>query len=524
MARPCDNLGMVDIRDLELSLWRAACRHADAALSLPALAASIDGHVPLEGMWLYTLEGSRCVRAGHWSRARAEAGPRQIEAQEIPRVERFARSASIEVLQEGPPARGPLPLLARALGPGAVVCGGLALDGRPEGLVAWRLASGDDPDPQATSLLAAALGPLAAGVDASRRFHELESLRRAAEAERQSALRRLGRESLSDRIIGAGTGLKLLLERVDLVARSDVPVLILGETGSGKEVVARTIHERSDRHDGPFIRVNCGAIPPDLIDSQLFGHERGAFTGATERRQGWFERAHGGTLFLDEVGDLLPAVQVRLLRVIQEGSLERVGGQETVTVDCRIVAATHRDLPHMVQEGTFREDLWYRLAVFPLLLPPLRERKDDLRELAQHFADRAAVRFGLPPVVVAAHDVELLCAYDWPGNVRELAAVIDRAALLGQGRRLTIEPAMGGAPRTRPGSPPPAPEPDGASFPSLDQAVRHHIEAALVRSGGRIEGAGGAAQLLGENPHTLRSRMRRLGLDWGRFRRSRASS
>lgn len=510
---------MTDIRDLQLALWREACRHADAAQSLPALAASICGQVPIEAMWLYGLEGTRCVRTGHWSRMRADAGPRQIEAQEIPRVERFARGMCIEVLDEGPPTRGPLPLLARSLGPGAVVCGGLALDGRPEGLVAWRLTTGDEPGARVLTLLGAALEPLAAALETWRRFHELESLRRSAEAERQSALRRLGRESLSDPIIGAGTGLKLLLERVDIVARSDVPVLILGETGSGKEVVARTIHERSERHDGPFIRVNCGAIPPDLIDSQLFGHERGAFTGATERRQGWFERAHTGTLFLDEVGDLPPAVQVRLLRVIQEGSLERVGGQETVTVDCRIVAATHRDLPHMVQEGTFREDLWYRLAVFPLLLPPLRERKEDLRELAQHFADRAAVRFGLPTVEVTAQDAELLRAYDWPGNVRELAAVIDRAALLGQGRRLTIEPAMGVTPRLRENTPLPPLGRVGADFQTLEEAVRQHIEAALVQSKGRIEGIGGAAELLAENPHTLRSRMRRLGLDWSRFRR-----
>ena len=187
------------------------------------------------------------------------------------------------------------------------------------------------------------------------------------------------------------------MERVELVSKSDVPVLIFGETGSGKEVVARAIHNRSPRAKRPFIRVNCGAIPHELIDSQLFGHEKGAFTGATETRQGWFERADGGTLLLDELGELPLAAQVRLLRILQDGWLDRVGGQRPISVDVRIVAATHRDLPAMVAAGQFREDLWYRLAVFPIVLPPLRERREDIPELARHFAQRAATRFGLYP-------------------------------------------------------------------------------------------------------------------------------
>ena len=220
-------------------------------------------------------------------------------------------------------------------------------------------------------------------------------------------------------------------------------MLIFGETGTGKELIARAIHNRSSRSSGPFDRVNCGAIPPELIDSQLFGHERGAFTGAVEARRGWFERADGGTLFLDEIGELPPAAQVRMLRILQDGWMERVGAEKSINVDVRIVAATHADLASMVAEGDFREDLWYRIAVFPIVLPPLRERREDIPKLAVHFAERAATRFGLAPVAPKPEDFGMLTAYSWPGNVRELAAVIDRAAILGDGKRLDVATALG---------------------------------------------------------------------------------
>src|SRR3990172_1207138 len=244
------------------------------------------------------------------------------------------------------------------------------------------------------------------------------------------------------------------MQRVDMVSRSDVPVLILGETGTGKELVARAIHNRSERHSGPFLRVNCGAIPRELIDSQLFGHEKGSFTGASETRQGWFERADLGTLFLDEIGELPLDAQVRFLRVLQDGFVERVGGAKPIRVNVRVVAATHRDLAGMVRENAFREDLWYRIAVFPILLPPLRERTGDIPELARHFAERAAVRFGLSPVMPSEADIQLLTTYDWPGNIRELGTVIDRAAILGNGRALELAAALGIATPQRPIRPP----------------------------------------------------------------------
>jgi hydrogenase-4 transcriptional activator len=312
------------------------------------------------------------------------------------------------------------------------------------------------------------------------------------------------------------------MDRVSLVTRSDVPVLLLGETGSGKEVIARSIHERSSRARGPFLRVNCGAIPPELIDAELFGHEKGSFTGATATRRGWFERADEGTLFLDEIGELPLAAQVRLLRVLQDGSFERVGGEHSVKVDVRMIAATHRDLAGMVQHGTFREDLWYRVAVFPIVLPPLRERYEDIPLLAEHFARRAAVRFGLKLQLPTSEDCALLASYPWPGNVRELSAVIDRAALLGDGERLEVARALGVGSGI-PASPTPTNLLHATATTStppilpLDEAMTRHIEQALAVTQGRVEGPHGVATLLKINPHTLRARMRKLGINWARF-------
>ncbi len=329
----------------------------------------------------------------------------------------------------------------------------------------------------------------------------------------------------TETIVGADGGLRPVLERVRMVAATDVPVLILGETGSGKEVIARAIHQGSPRTGQAFVRVNCGALPPDLIDTELFGHERGAFTGAAAARRGWFEQADRGTLFLDEIGELPLAAQVRLLRVLQDGTLNRIGSETPLHVNVRVVAATHRDLPSMVLAGRFREDLWYRLATFPVLLPPLRERKADFADLAAHFARRAAHRFGFPVVQPTGTDVALLSAYDWPGNVREFAAVIDRALLLGEGRSLDVATALG-APRVQALQPvaagmPPSPVPAvGATgtLVTLDEAMRSHIARALEMTHGRLEGRHGAALLLGINPHTLRARMRKLGLDPAQFR------
>ena len=323
----------------------------------------------------------------------------------------------------------------------------------------------------------------------------------------------------AEKVIGEDSGLVTVIQRVGMVARSNAPVLLFGETGTGKEVVARLVHQQSGFRHGPFHRVNCGAIPPELIDSELFGHEKGAFTGALSQRQGWFEQADGGTLFLDEIGELSLAAQVRLLRVVQDSEVVRVGGERAVRVKIRLVAATHRDLPEMVEAKTFRDDLYYRLAVFPIVIPPLRDRLGDIRAFAEYFARRASDRFGLRAVAPSDEDVRMLAEYRWPGNVREMSAVIDRAVLLGQGRTLEVSAALGRTvpPRRTPNAP-------GAvrALPvviaPLDEAIRLHIEAALAETQGRVEGKDGAAHLLRVNPHTLRARMRKLGIRWATFR------
>lgn len=369
------------------------------------------------------------------------------------------------------------------------------------------------------------LEPFTIAVENDARLREITKLREAAEADKKTLLAKLSRKEIGDFIVGENSGLQSVMERVDLVAISDIPVLIFGETGTGKELISRTIHNKSRRVDGPFIRVNCGAIPSELIDSQLFGHERGAFTGAVETRKGWFERADGGTLFLDEVGEMPLEAQVRLLRILQDGWLERVGGKHPIKVDVRIILATHRDLTSMVAQGKFREDLWYRISTFPMFLPPLRERLQDLKMLTEHFAERSAIRFSLPVIMPTESDIELLSTYNWPGNIRELGTVIDRAVLLGNGHCLEIAKSLGWTDSF--GKTPAREAQSGQISPvsnnlpkslALDEIIKNHIEFILKKTRGKIEGRKGAAALLEVNPHTLRARMRKLAIDWARFR------
>ena len=322
----------------------------------------------------------------------------------------------------------------------------------------------------------------------------------------------------SEDIIAVADCMQRLLRDVDTFADCEHSVLIIGETGVGKERIAERLHERNNRYgQGPFVVVNCGAIPDGLFESLFFGHAKGSFTGAVNAHKGYLEQANGGTLFLDEVGELSLAAQVRLLRVVQDGEVVRVGGERAVRVNVRLVAATHRDLPAMVETQAFREDLYYRLSVFPIVIPPLRDRPGDIRAFADYFAERAANRFGLRAVPVSDADVELLAGYHWPGNVREMTAVIDRAVLLGQGRTLNIAAALGQRAGADAAAPAPAPKAAGAVEP-LDDVIKRHIEAALDAARGRIEGASGAARMLRVNPHTLRARMRKLKIDWATYR------
>jgi transcriptional regulator with GAF, ATPase, and Fis domain len=317
-----------------------------------------------------------------------------------------------------------------------------------------------------------------------------------------------------NQIIGADFGLSMVMQMVEQVAPLDSPVLLLGETGTGKEVIANAIHNSSQRKDGPFIKVNCGAIPETLMDSELFGHEKGAFTGAISQKRGRFERADKGTIFLDEIGELPAQAQVRLLHVLQRKEIERVGGTNSMPVDIRVISATHRNLQAMVASGQFREDLWFRLNVFPIVIPPLRQRKNDIPSLVHHFIQRKSMELKLKEEPKLTSDaIERLTAYDWPGNVRELENTIERALI----QHRAGAPLSFGAllPRVAPGKLSPGQSQD-EPLASLDEMNARFIRRALEQAGGKIYGPGGAAQILGINPSTLRKRMNKLGIPFGR--------
>jgi transcriptional regulator with GAF, ATPase, and Fis domain len=308
-------------------------------------------------------------------------------------------------------------------------------------------------------------------------------------------------------IVGKSPAIARVLEKIEQVAGTDSTVLIRGETGTGKELLARAIHRGSARRDQPLIAVNCGAIASGLVESELFGHEKGAFTGAVARKLGKFELADGGTLFLDEIGDLSLELQVKLLRVLQGGEIMRVGGNEAIRVDVRIVAATHRDLTAMVQRGDFRQDLYYRLNVFPILVPALRERKEDIPLLASHFTALYAARLGKHVDVIPPDVLEQLCRFAWPGNIRELANVIERSIIVSAGSSLQLAEWATGA------HVPVAPAGQAvASTPQLIEVERQHILATLERSRWKVSGPGGAAEALGLKPTTLEARMKKLGI------------
>ena len=310
-------------------------------------------------------------------------------------------------------------------------------------------------------------------------------------------------------IVGTSAALQIVLKQVELVADTDATVLITGESGTGKELVARAIHERSRRRKGPLVRVNCAAIPESLFESELFGHVRGAFTGALNDRPGRFEAAQGGTLMLDEIGEVPLAMQPKLLRVLQEKEFERVGETRPRKIDVRIVAATNRDLAAEVEAGRFRADLFYRLDVFPIESPPLRERREDIPLLADHFIQARARRLHREPPLLSEAGLRTLMMRDWPGNIRELENVIERAIILARDGQLRFEPGPTAATLRAPSASSPLPS---LSRAAMEKHQRDVIVAALERSGGRVAGPRGAAELLGMKASTLFSRMSVLGL------------
>jgi hydrogenase-4 transcriptional activator len=516
-------------------VWREVGSNLELEDALPRIHAVLAGRMPLRALLVreLVLSPPHLVTTASDSVSGARAAVRSdLDAERLERLVTWCGRRIAERARRGD--GGWLSETAIPAGEdGEAIVGPVSSESGPAGVAVWIAEPGRLFTREHVALAEALLAPLAAAFANGRRVRQMERAKQAMEADKDALLSRLARGDIADTVVGSNVGLRGVMERAEQVAPTDAPVLILGETGTGKEVIARTIHARSRRAKGPMFRVNCGAIPGELVDSELFGHERGSFTGAVASRKGWFERDDGGALYLDEIGDLPAAAQVRLLRVLQDGALERVGGQHAITVDVRVVAATNADLRLMVAEGRFREDLWYRISVFPIRLPPLRERLEDIPDLAAHFAWRAGKRLGGTPLVPSAEDVRLLVGYPWPGNVRELAAVIERAAIIGDGKRLDIPAALGrGAPDPAPderaqpdhgaaepaiGAAPPA-SAEPAPLRTLDEVVAAHIEEALARSRGRVEGPNGAAAALGVNPNTLRARMRKLRVDWRKFR------
>jgi len=340
-------------------------------------------------------------------------------------------------------------------------------------------------------------------LDLKKAYQEIGALKDQLEAENTYYREKIQAVEGSSELIGQSDPMKYLHFRIRQVAPSETTVLIQGETGTGKELVAEAIHALGPRKERPLVKVNCAALPPGLAESELFGHEKGAFTGAQSLRKGRFELADGATLFLDEVGELSPDVQAKLLRVLQDGQFQRVGGTRTLQADVRVVAATNRDLAKEVAKGRFREDLWYRLNVFPITVPPLRHRKDDIPMLAKAFLERFCHKLGRAPLDLPQSVIQALQAYAWPGNVRELQNVLEQAVLVSDGTHLRLADSL----RSQ-AAPALGPE----AFETLVDLERSHTLKVLEATNWKLEGRGGAAEILGLKPSTLRSRMIKLAI------------
>jgi transcriptional regulator with GAF, ATPase, and Fis domain len=346
-----------------------------------------------------------------------------------------------------------------------------------------------------------------------RAFEEIRALKDRLVDENLALKEEIDRSSMFEEVIGASPRLQAILRLVSQVAPTDSTVLVSGETGTGKELIARAVHKSSLRSGRPFVSVNCAAVPQALIGSELFGHEKGAFTGATQRRLGRFELAQGGTIFLDEVGELPGETQVALLRVLQERAFERVGGNQSIRADVRVIAATNRDLPAAIRAGTFRNDLYYRLNVFPLHIAPLRERKEDIPLLLEYFVDRFGRKLGKRFRDIPRKAVALLESYSWPGNIRELQNVIERSIIVSEEESFSVDErwlAETSLPLRHADAGPLAPTPE--------TDVKEMIEAALTATRGQVSGSAGAAAKLGIPPSTLESKIRSLRIDKSRFR------
>ncbi len=392
----------------------------------------------------------------------------------------------------------------------------LAIEEEKLGVIAFYARGKDRYTKEHARLIRLVHNPFAMTMSNAVKHQEILRLKDQLVDDNQFLNQQLHRKS-GDKIIGNEFGLKYVMEMVKQIAPQTSQVLLLGETGTGKEVIANAIHYSSPRAGNPFIKVNCGAIPDNLIDSELFGHEKGAFTGAFNQKRGRFERASTGTLFLDEIGELPLEVQARLLRVLEHKEIERLGGSHPIPVDIRVIAATHRDLPKLVREGKFREDLWYRLNVFPILIPPLRERRSDIPALTHYFLEKKTREMNFPrQPVLAPGAMERLKNYPWPGNVRELENLVERTII----RNMTavpekplefkeVEPDLSSNHALQ--------NPDALKGPYLlDEVISAHIRKVLGMTGGKVQGKDGASEILGIHPNTLRNKMDKLKIPYGR--------
>lgn len=523
---------------LDNKLWQQVARHLDLAASCDGMATILAEFMPLSLLLVRRVEQypSRLVTiAVGVPGTEGAAGPERPQAGQegslvgsptgpaaswhLPvrtELNGLAQRALDRFFEGGQPVLVPSgqdPAQAEVLMPPGFDAVGMAapltLQGEAVGVLAAIAPAGTALAPAHLGVLSAAAEPMAVAFENDQRQRELQRAHQVLEAERALLLERLQRQNLSDVVVGQGGGLRMVLERVAEAAPTNAPILVRGEYGTGKGVLASEIHRRSRRAQGPLVRLNASAFPVEQLEAELFGVSGG---------EGRLARADGGTLYIDQVHQLPLLQQTRLLRVLEDGVFEQGASQRTV--DVRIVAATDQDLEVAVAEGAFSEDLWYRLSVVPMRLPSLRDRLEDLPALANHFAQHAGRRISGVPLRLSDEELELLRRYDWPGNLRELALVVERAAILGRGRVLRVQDALGTFSGADMGS-----EQDLEvarveantraleSIMGLDDAIAAHIRRALVACQGQIEGPCGAAKLLRVNPHTLRARMRMLGLE-----------
>ena len=506
-----------------LAVSQAANAHLDLSGMLEAVVAALANLVPFDNIGVVGDGGEAADSISGHVRARPRL-PGETEGVYLDRVlgnpelrQLVTREMhqSLDILEH---ARAPvivddvneetrLPLKgAVALGARTMVLLPLATGSRFVGVLSISRTKPQPFGPDEVRILEDISRPIGIAVANALAYEEIRRLRARVEEENIALKEEIRAETATGGIIGGSSSLRAVLDRVARVAATDATVLITGETGTGKELIARAIHASSPRAKRTLIKVNCAVLPEGLVASELFGHERGAFTGALERRRGRFELAAGGTIFLDEIGELPPATQVALLRVLQEGEFERVGGSETLHTDARVVAATNRNLDEAVHAGKFRSDLLFRLNVFPIMMPPLRERTADIPILAEYYTSHYARKLGKRIRGIQPSALDMLTAYPWPGNVRELQNVVERAIILSRGE------VLGNADLELPTL-------RAATAPVPDAAERQQIEDALRVSHGRVSGFGGAAQALGVAPSTLESRIQRLGIDKYAFRR-----